>query len=100
MEENEKKEESESQLNLTSLDIIAWAYLKEALVNNHNSPYVITSLIPCQVLELRSKHPLLIAFVERLDGYFNALDSGALQLDQPLSWDQAPDKELEIINSL
>ncbi len=52
-------------LQITSLDIVAWAYLKEELINTPDSQ---------EVKDLREKYPNLIAFVIFMDAFFKSLE--------------------------
>ena len=49
---------------ITSLDIVAWAYLKEEIINTPDSQ---------EVKDLKEKYPNLIAFVNRTDAFFKSL---------------------------
>jgi len=49
----------ETSIHLSSLDILAYAFLKEELINTPKSAEV--------VLDLTKKHPNLISFVKRMD---------------------------------
>jgi hypothetical protein len=76
---------------LTSLDVVAWAYLKEELVNTPES---------AEVKHMKQHFPNLIAFVAYIDGYLAGIESG----DDPLPdthkvvWNQNNDNA-RIVNS-
>jgi hypothetical protein len=74
---------------LTSLDIVAWAYLKEELVNTPDS---------AEVAYLKQHFPNLIAFVHYLDTLLAGVQQGDLVLPHRLLWNAANDNA-RIINS-
>jgi len=74
---------------LTSLDIVAWAYLKEELVNTPDS---------AEVAYLKQHFPNLIAFVAYLDTLLAGVQLRELVLPHPLLWNVANDNA-RIINS-
>ena len=53
---------------LASLDIVAWAYLKEEIVNTPES---------AEVKYMRENFPNLIKFVENIDNFLKHLESGS-----------------------
>ena len=50
---------------ITSLDIVAWAYLKEEIVNTGESQ---------EVKDLKEKYPALVGFVKYMDEFFERIE--------------------------
>ena len=94
----------ESKPKITSLDIVAWAYLKEEIVNTSASQ---------EVKELRDKYPNLVAFVGYMDRYFEEIERASVE-QQPegirkvinferhenLVWNHSADNAQKIVSSL
>lgn len=93
----------ESKPKITSLDIVAWAYLKEEIVNTSASQ---------EVKELREKYPNLVTFVGYMDRYFEEIErASAEQPDgirkvinferhENLVWNHSADNAQKIVSSL
>lgn len=60
---------------ITSLDIVAWAYLKEEMVNTPESQ---------EVKDLREKYPNLVKYVEYMDKMFREIESSGRVLENKL----------------
>lgn len=60
---------------ITSLDIVAWAYLKEEMVNTPESQ---------EVRDLREKYPNLVKYVEYMDKMFRQIESSGRVLENKL----------------
>ncbi len=60
---------------ITSLDIVAWAYLKEEMVNTPESQ---------EVRDLREKYPNLVKYVEYMDKMFREIESSGRVLENKL----------------
>jgi hypothetical protein len=75
---------------LTSLDIVAYAYLKEELVNQRESPVVV---------HLVKTYGNLVKFVEYMDSYLTRVPQ-VIQLEQgALQWNHSIDSARKIVNS-
>lgn len=60
---------------ITSLDIVAWAYLKEEMVNTPESQ---------EVKDLREKYPNLVKYVEYMDKMLREIESSGRVLENKL----------------
>lgn len=67
---------------ITSLDIVAWAYLKEEMVNTPESQ---------EVKDLKEKYPNLVKFVSFMDTIFKDIESLAKPFEKKLVWNHSPD---------
>ena len=78
---------------MTSLDIVAWAYLKEELTNTSDAK---------EVKYLNEHFPNLVKFTGFIDGYFESLRSGSTKMNtsEGVFWNQEPDFTQKIVNSL
>ena len=76
---------------LTSLDIVAWAYLKEELINTPDSQ---------EVKDLKAKYPNLVAFVNFMDTLFKNLENPFRKADNQLVWNHSPDNSQKIVGTL
>lgn len=76
--------DTSKNIEISSLDIVAWCYLKEELINTPDSK---------EVAYLKDKFPNLIKFVTFMDSYFKG------DTPKSLTWNQ-PDNAQKIVNSL
>lgn len=81
---NELQQIDTISVDISSLDIVAWCYLKEELVNTSESK---------EVAYLKEKFSNLIKFVTFMDTYFKENSR------KSLTWNQ-PDMAQKIVNSL
>ena len=70
---------------LTSLDIVAWAFLKEELVNTKESTVV---------KHLKERYPNLVRFTNFMDAYLKDYSG------DKLSWNTSEEFSLKLVNSL
>ena len=76
-------------MRLTSLDIVAWAFLKEELVNTKETHIV---------KHLKERYPNLLRFTQFMDDYLAKAES--LPQEERLTWNTSEEFNVKIINSL
>lgn len=76
---------------ITSLDIVAWAYLKEEMVNTPESQ---------EVKDLKEKYPNLIRFVTYMDTTFKDIETSVKPFENKLVWNHSPDNAQKIVGTL
>jgi len=83
-EELKEPDAPQSEVVVTSLDLVAWAYLKEELVNTADAE---------EVKYLKAHFKNLVHFVEFMDAYITKKET-------PLAWNNSSDFANKIVNSL
>lgn len=101
MDESEQEESLEYPA-LSSLDIIAYGYLKEELTNTSTSKEVQTYILMIQVLFMRDNFKNLVQFVKFMDEIFDYWRKNPLRVnkDNKLLWNQNEDFTEKLMNSL
>eukprot|EP00347_Sterkiella_histriomuscorum_P021159 403335024 len=85
--------ELEKQPKLCSLDIVAFAYLKEIIINMPESQ---------EVVYLKAKCQNLIQFVKKMDKLFDEIEKGTQKVQEynQLVWNSDEQYEKKLVNSL